>query len=293
MGLLSLKLNAFTMVFALILIAGLVIPVISVSLNQLQASSEGSWERQGYSDCVKCHPVGMQAETSVVVKNTLDKAKCIPCHGADYNPLPGATANSAHAAHTGKMHTGYPAPDDLSKHPGIPGGWSCSDCHKAADCQSSCHSKSMPHIAGKTDCKSCHGTLPSIVYHSNVTIATGNHTVLGSGRYGCFACHNNQTNGITGYKLANATVISVNDPSKLCWQCHSDYYRDWIAGNHHDSAKQCTNESCHNPHEPYLPRAAAAPTQTILGSPSFLFGVAIVVVVIIGATIYLLKRKRK
>jgi len=299
------------MVFALVLIVGVLIPVISVSLNQLQASPGGSWERQGYSDCTKCHTRYLPGTPTFTATQTVNTRLCRNCHDTVQFGALSTEAGDAHSNHLGLMSADRPAGSKgtASKHPKLANlirsvdfgecsachrslagglaGWNCTSCHAPA---TATHIKA--HI--NDNCSTCHGALPTITYHSSVTISAGNHSVLGGGRYGCFACHNNQTTGVTGYRLANGTVISASDPSKLCWQCHSDYYKDWKAGNHHDSTKQCTDESCHNPHEPYLPRAAAAaPTQIISVSPTFLFGAAIAVVVIIGVAIYLLKRKRK
>lgn len=86
--------------------------------------------------------------------------------------------------------------------------------------------------------------------HWDITVIHGNDEVMN-----CFTCHNKSTPN----ELVSLTgkSISFDESFKVCNQCHSTQYKDWIGGSHGKRLggwappriiNTCT--SCHNPHKP-------------------------------------------
>ncbi|MDH5380935.1 MAG: hypothetical protein OEW75_08785 [Cyclobacteriaceae bacterium] len=72
---------------------------------------------------------------------------------------------------------------------------------------------------------------------------------------GCITCHDQ--NSMDGLTAINKGKITYNESFKLCLQCHSTQYNDWLGGAHGKSLggwveprimNNCVN--CHDPHSP-------------------------------------------
>ena len=73
----------------------------------------------------------------------------------------------------------------------------------------------------------------------------------------CATCHNG--NSMNNLQSLAAASIDFNHSYKLCAQCHSDQFKDWVGGAHGKNiggwanprvAMTCVN--CHNPHQPKI-----------------------------------------
>ncbi len=71
----------------------------------------------------------------------------------------------------------------------------------------------------------------------------------------CVTCHS--SNDVEYLRLNNNKEVSYNRSQKVCLQCHSTQYNDWIGGAHGKQlggwapprvSNNCVN--CHNPHSP-------------------------------------------
>jgi hypothetical protein len=52
-------------------------------------------------------------------------------------------------------------------------------------------------------------------------------------------------------KLADGTLLDITkDVPRLCYQCHSAKYKEWVAGTHGRNLLSCTAAGCHDPHTP-------------------------------------------
>lgn len=86
--------------------------------------------------------------------------------------------------------------------------------------------------------------------HWDVTMVHGSSEVMN-----CMTCHN-EANLDELTSLTNKQIV-FDQSFKLCGQCHSTQYKDWVGGSHGKRLggwappkiiNSCTN--CHNPHKP-------------------------------------------
>lgn len=294
------------------IIGMLVIGLSLVPLQNTQATSN-IWKPGEWVPCSKCHPDGIAEAKSVYADQTINTALCRNCHDTvSFSAPPSTDAEKAHSAHIGGLPgkgtiTRHPDPANLLRtvdikdclvcHRSLSGGlagWNCTSCHDPAT------SEHISAYIGE-NCSTCHGALPNITYHSAQTLVDGKHKVFGTGRAGCFACHENSTGYVDKYRWVNGTKINYDESHKLCWQCHYTYYKAWMNGTHHDSTRgSCTSAECHDPHNPYLSKIGISPEYpSILQVPVFglvppLFVITIVIALaIIGLVVMLVVRSRR
>ncbi len=137
------------------------------------------------------------------------------------------------------------------------------------------------------DCLSCHQQ--TLEYHDQ----------LGSGSEACWTCHDSTTMG--QWHLAGGTILSQQESSQLCGQCHEVRYLAWQEGTHGlpgtVASGGCT--SCHNPHRPQMAyvgitKPHPAPTPS---APSAPFDLAMIVGIsllfLISLTVFLVRRERE
>lgn len=107
---------------------------------------------------------------------------------------------------------------------------------------SECHSKSIPELkaTNKTGVKA----------HENIQL---NHATLAE--LNCTSCHPSQN--LDHLKSNLNAPIDFNESFKVCAQCHSSQYKDWLGGAHGKRVKGWVNPrishtcvDCHNPHSP-------------------------------------------
>lgn len=277
-------------------------------------------------DCSMCH----KTEPGVAViraKDTIEinNQTCLRCHSSDYPPTP--MGYSTHLAHVGKFSAKV---DFLSRHPKAIESFSCSDCHVniGQNCQN-CHRKSIPHISLPLgyNCKGCHGELDNLFRHPTIDLKI--HNIFNIGNItDCKMCHN--PDNMASLRLANGDAVSIQEPHKLCYQCHSNYYNLWNSGMHYSNKtipdlytisstygvdvvtqapaimgilndrwqKDNTCVNCHNPHNPselyQLP--VMGPDRTtgvdVIG-PNLSYVIALIVIVIVAAILVIKKKKIK
>jgi hypothetical protein len=102
-------------------------------------------------------------------------------------------------------------------------------------------------------CSNCHDkNLPKSKKspHSRIQIKHGNAPLNN-----CFVCHDKSNRD--KLKSFSENNISFNEAAKLCYQCHSTQYKDWIKGSHGKRVGNWTGRrviynctQCHNPHDP-------------------------------------------
>lgn len=96
------------------------------------------------------------------------------------------------------------------------------------------------------DCLSCHD------------VELKRHDRLGIGNNACYVCHDSRE--MMSLRLANGTLLSLDDAPFVCQQCHQDRYAAWEEGMHGkygpyyakvEGRVICSN--CHDPHSPPFP----------------------------------------
>lgn len=199
-------------------------------------------ENKKFPECQTCHTSGQQ---TVIAKNTINmQSSCYECHREDvgfFVPV----SKQVHIYHLGNISVlpGYPKEVDYSvRHKEILG--SCETCHvytsdKPPTC-TKCHSGDHINSKKGIDCLSCHGNLNDLFKHNDIKLET--HNVFGN--ESCNMCHSPDKIVL---ELANYNTIPITISSRLCKQCHSGIYKDWINGNHVYNI-ECIY--CHNPHSP-------------------------------------------
>lgn len=262
---------------------------IGITLTAI-SSVEASWARGVWVPCSKCHPTEPRP-IQVVAAETVDYALCIYCHKE--TPVD-VTAEVAHKAHAGiliglgdwlKHKTSEEAKavgKDIAD---------CLACHfrvTGKDCMLVCHAKKMPHVGDRTDCDTCHGATPKVEAHEIKLVA---HEKLGPVPAACYACH--EATNLDKFALVTGIPVAYSEAPRLCYQCHSEYYRAWKEGKHHSpvlpAIGSCTDRECHNPHSPYLPPPATFKEYVeLLPLPLdfTLMGVLIAIVVVLLAAIF-------
>jgi hypothetical protein len=106
-------------------------------------------------------------------------------------------------------------------------------------------------------CTSCHpvidGTpsaaLPNDFPGHQVTLEV--HDVLGKGSKACLVCHDDPAKDPGKLRVIDGFVdIDADDAARVCYQCHSDKYKEWEVGIHGKRLPKCSSAGCHNPHSP-------------------------------------------
>lgn len=218
----------------------------------------------GATDCATCHT---DTGKAVKAKDTIEisSSTCLKCHSSDYPPAP--IGYNTHLVHTGEYSVSV---DYLKMHPEVAKSLNCDSCHvKIIDCQY-CHIKDIPHIKPPlgSNCKGCHGTVDKLFRHPTINLQT--HNLFKSDK-DCTICHNPEN--MRSLKLASGDIVPIQEPHRLCYQCHSSFYNSWNNGSHYSNKtvpnnknfmmipelldswnnkwrkdNTCTN--CHNPHNP-------------------------------------------
>jgi len=82
-------------------------------------------------------------------------------------------------------------------------------------------------------------------------IVLESHDALGEGSTACLTCHDDPAKDPGMLKLVDGSLIPITgDTSKVCYQCHSAKYLEWVAGAHGRMEPGCTSAGCHDPHTP-------------------------------------------
>jgi hypothetical protein len=145
----------------------------------------------------------------------------------------------------------------------LAGKTECGDCHfqiTKEDCMTVCHAKQMPHVGERTDCDSCHGSTPEVTTH--LMRLTVHDELFGEAPSACFSCHNPQD--LDTFTLPTGETVAYEDSPELCYQCHSPQYKLWEAEQHHLPAEEmtdCADSECHDPHNPALPSPLVGPQE--------------------------------
>ena len=107
---------------------------------------------------------------------------------------------------------------------------------------SECHTKSIPELKSKN--------LTGKKAHENIKL---NHAT--TEELTCNSCH--PTQNLDHLKSNLNAKIDFNQSYKVCAQCHSSEYKDWLGGAHGKRVKGWVNPrisntcvDCHNPHSP-------------------------------------------
>lgn len=107
---------------------------------------------------------------------------------------------------------------------------------------SECHTKSIPELKASN--------LKGVKAHLNIQL---NHATLDE--LNCNSCH--PTQNLDNLKSNLNAPIDFNLSFKVCAQCHSSAYKDWLGGAHGKRVKGWVNPrishtcvDCHNPHSP-------------------------------------------
>lgn len=102
--------------------------------------------------------------------------------------------------------------------------------------------------------------------HWHIEIVHGNEEVMN-----CFTCHN-KSNPDELTSLTGKPIV-FDESFKVCSQCHSTQYKDWVGGSHGKRlggwappriTNTCTN--CHNPHKPVFESRWPARLNTVVKS---------------------------
>lgn len=119
-------------------------------------------------------------------------------------------------------HAGQAASGELLLYP-------CSECHPVTD--------------GSTE------NLPNGFEGHEVVLEI--HDVLGTGSDACMVCHGDPTIDPSIMNAIGGTTVEITgDVSKVCYQCHSGIYHEFLDGIHGRDKDGCTDSGCHDPHTP-------------------------------------------
>jgi len=217
-------------------------------------------------DCSKCH-IDTDIGKSIVAKDTIEISNrtCLKCHNGEYPPT--SIGYNTHLAHVGKYSVKV---DYLARHPNVTESLSCGNCHLniGNNCRN-CHIINIPHVKGEYSCKGCHGEIDKLFRHATINLKI--HDIFNlSNNTACTMCHS--PGNMMSLRLASGDEVPIQEPHRLCYQCHSAYYRLWDSGSHYSNKTMpkdptfkiedirkswednwrrentCTN--CHNPHNP-------------------------------------------
>ena len=276
-------------------------------------------------DCSMCHKTE-PGTTVIKAINTIEinNQTCLKCHNPAYPPTP--MGYNTHLAHVGKYSSNV---NYFLRHPDV-NGRSCDSCHTniGQNCQT-CHVKGIPHIQPPLglNCKGCHNELDNLFRHPIINLKIHN-IFNASGISACTMCHN--PDNVATLKLASGDSVSILQPHKLCYQCHSGYYNLWNSGQHYvnntiptdaeiiasngvdadisgiradledkwQNDNTCVN--CHNPHNPselyQLPTVGSKglSAKTVIGvnGPNLLYILAIVIIIIILVAVFIIKKRK-
>lgn len=124
---------------------------------------------------------------------------------------------------------------------------------------SNCHSKSIEQLSLEKKAN-------EKMAHWDIKIVHGNEDVMN-----CFTCHG-KSNLDELISLTNKPIV-FDASFKLCSQCHSTQYKDWVGGSHGKRLggwappriiNSCVN--CHNPHKPAFESRWPARLNTVMKS---------------------------
>jgi signal peptidase len=181
-------------------------------------------------DCSMCHKTA-PGKVTIKAANTIEISNntCLKCHNPDYPPTP--IGYNTHLAHVGKYSAKV---DYFARHPNV-ASFSCGDCHVniGQNCQN-CHVKDIPHIPPPLgyNCKGCHGELDKLFRHPTINLKI--HDIFGiNNTMACTMCHN--IDNMASFKLASGDIVPIQEPHRLCYQCHSNYYNLWNSGLHYSN----------------------------------------------------------
>lgn len=124
----------------------------------------------------------------------------------------------------------------------------------------------IPVLAGQASsgelffypCTQCHPLSPSgepvaplpIDFEGHAITLEG-HDKLAPGNAACLVCHDDPAKDPGMLKLADGTLLDITtDVPRLCYQCHSAKYKEWVAGTHGRNLPSCSAAGCHDPHTP-------------------------------------------
>jgi len=269
-------------------------------------------------ECDNCHTT-YPGDESLKAINTIEISDntCFKCHNKDYPPVP--IGYDTHLIHVGKFTINN---DYLRKHPKMLESLNCNRCHIKIDDCNSCHTIGIPHIKSPlgNDCKACHKELDELFRHPIVNLEI--HNVFNKSQdddSACNMCHN--PGNMKSLKLASGESIHIEEPHRLCYQCHSTFYKLWDEGLHYPSKnpptdlvslmnpsfiadwgeswrKENTCTNCHNPHNPielyWIPAHINIPGEKVTASSNTMLIIAITVITIIAiiALVYAILRKK-
>lgn len=266
-------------------------------------------------DCSACHTTDPE-KSAIKAKDTIEISEntCLKCHNPEYPPTP--MGYNTHLVHVGK----YTAKVDyLKRHPTISKSLDCNTCHREIDCRS-CHIKNIPHVKLPLgdNCRGCHGEIDKLFRHPDINLKIHDVFNLGSGsKTPCTMCHN--PDNMRSLKLASGEIVPIDEPHRLCYQCHSPFYNLWDSGSHYakktppkqDTAegtdtsatksweekwrKENTCTNCHNPHRPdelyQIPDMEEKITHASNISPSYSY--LYIAGILMGACAFIIIRKKK
>jgi signal peptidase len=272
-----------------------------------------------------CHKtVPGNAAVKAIDTIEISNKTCLKCHSPEYPPKP--IGYNTHLAHVGKYSARV---DYFARHPKIDVTANCDSCHMniGENCQN-CHVKNIPHITPPLgyNCKGCHGELDKLFQHPTINLKIHNIFNL-NGTTACRMCHN--PDNMASLKLASGDILSIQEPHKLCFQCHGNYYDLWNSGQHYVNKtipsnqelkalngedadissirnaledkwrkdNTCTN--CHNPHNPselyQLPIIGAKKVNNVSiidVITSNLTYVIIAIIIIVAVVIFIIKKNK-
>ena len=110
-------------------------------------------------------------------------------------------------------------------------------------------------------CDSCHPvtidpgtnkpTRPLPIEFQDHDVVLVGHDSLGAGSAACLTCHDDPARNPGMLKLVDGSLVDIQgDTAKVCYRCHSDKYKEWVAGTHGRHQPSCTAAGCHDPHSP-------------------------------------------
>lgn len=183
------------------------------------------------TDCSTCHKTE-PGKISIKAADTIEinDKTCLKCHNPDYPPS--LMGYNTHLAHAGKYSAKV---DYLTRHPKTADSLNCDNCHMniGENCQN-CHIKKLPHLQPPLgyNCKGCHGEVDKLFRHPSIDLKI--HDLFGPNNIAaCAMCHN--PDNMASLKIASGYTIPMQESYRLCFQCHSSYYRLWDSSLHYSN----------------------------------------------------------
>ena len=238
-----------------------------------------TWKDLGSdAECLECHTTGYDQETETYAA---PEVSCEACHG------PGDTMNRDTSPELcGTCHSGpFPTYEEWQNSGPSHGEAGCISCHDmhtseliygtpTATC-GECHDTHVTDVSltahGENGVEGidCHMEVKEANFYTGLRAETGHsfefigdcsschnrqlkkHDVLGEQANACLSCHGDIHE--LKLKLVNGDVYPLEEPVKLCAQCHNERYTAWAEGTHGspDNPEAVCTE-CHNPHNPVI-----------------------------------------